>query len=59
MYRRSPYAAEMVAAEREYRVALSKLQKVEKVGKSDRGVGVKTDRAGRKSFVPIMELFCQ
>ena len=49
----------MVAAEREYRVALSKLQKVEKVGKSDRGVGVKTDRAGRKSFVPIMELFCQ
>ena len=49
LYRGSPHAPEMVAAEREHRVALAKLPKVEKVekfGKTDR-VGVKTDRTGR------------
>ena len=50
LYRGSPHASEMVAAEREHRVALAKLQRVEKVeknGKSDRGFGGKTDKTGR------------
>ena len=46
LYRGSPHAAEMVAAEREHRVALAKLPKVDKGGKTDR-VGVKTERTGK------------